>query len=167
MVMVKTLLYVEGDGSDQLVPIYGPHRMREDTPRNASGVADLRYRVRHAHLPRTDCPFANTPVCRTGQSERGRQRSCDAQHRYGIGATLALITNLRGRASDHRDRRTLIRYAKRRMSMRLRPLSDYLNVRSRRVDERVARQIAPFLYGSADGSQARALRAKRALEPTG
>ena len=41
--------------------------------------------MRHAHLPRADCLLANPPVCRTGQSERGQQRNCDAQHRHGIG----------------------------------------------------------------------------------
>lgn len=45
MTQVKSLLYVEGDGPDQLVPITGDWIMREDTPRNASGVADLRYRM--------------------------------------------------------------------------------------------------------------------------
>jgi len=45
MTEVKGLIYVEGDGPDQLVPITGEWIMREDTPRNASGVADLRYRM--------------------------------------------------------------------------------------------------------------------------
>lgn len=45
MTQAKLLFYVEGEGPDQLVPIDGSHEMREDTPRNASGVADLRYRT--------------------------------------------------------------------------------------------------------------------------
>lgn len=46
LVMLKTMVRVEGEGHDQLVPItYGEVVMREDTPRNASGVADLRYRA--------------------------------------------------------------------------------------------------------------------------
>lgn len=47
MVEAKTLFFVEGltVGADQLVPIRGTGVMREDTPRNANGVADLRYRL--------------------------------------------------------------------------------------------------------------------------
>jgi hypothetical protein len=45
-VLVKQTVIVIGDGVDQLLPIeYGQVTMREDTPRNASGVADLRYRA--------------------------------------------------------------------------------------------------------------------------
>lgn len=45
-VMVKQTVTVIGEGTDQLIPLeYGSVRMREDTPRNASGVADLRYRA--------------------------------------------------------------------------------------------------------------------------
>lgn len=44
IVQVKQALFVVGEGPDQLVPITGDIQMREDTPRNASGVADLRYR---------------------------------------------------------------------------------------------------------------------------
>jgi hypothetical protein len=44
MVSLKTAIAVKGIGSEQLVPIVGDYRMREDTPRNANGVADLRYR---------------------------------------------------------------------------------------------------------------------------
>ncbi len=36
--------FVIGEGTDQLVPIEGEITMREDTPRNANGGADLRYR---------------------------------------------------------------------------------------------------------------------------
>ena len=47
-VLVKQTVLVIGDGPDQLVPIeYGDITMREDTPRNASGVADLRYRAQY------------------------------------------------------------------------------------------------------------------------
>jgi hypothetical protein len=45
MAAAKSLFYVEGEGPDQLVPIAGNWIIREDTPRNASGVADLRYRM--------------------------------------------------------------------------------------------------------------------------
>lgn len=44
MVTVKQCVFVLGDGPDQLVPIEGEIAMREDLPRNATGVADLRYR---------------------------------------------------------------------------------------------------------------------------
>lgn len=44
IVTVKQSIFVVGEGSDQLVPISGDMRMREDMPRNATGVADLRYR---------------------------------------------------------------------------------------------------------------------------
>lgn len=43
-VLVKQSVFVTGDGVDQLVPITGEITMREDMPRNATGVADLRYR---------------------------------------------------------------------------------------------------------------------------
>lgn len=42
--LLKRVLRVEGDGSEQLVPIEGDMTMREDTPRNSGGGADLRYR---------------------------------------------------------------------------------------------------------------------------
>jgi hypothetical protein len=45
MVGAKLLFYVEGEGPDQLVPVNGESLMREDTPRNSGGVADLRYRM--------------------------------------------------------------------------------------------------------------------------
>ena len=45
MVQAKSLFYVVGESDEQLVPIEGVVRQREDTPRNASGVADLRYRL--------------------------------------------------------------------------------------------------------------------------
>lgn len=45
---LKQTILVEGEGNEQLVPIeYGEITMREDTPRNASGVADLRYRAQY------------------------------------------------------------------------------------------------------------------------
>lgn len=44
IVSLKTALFVHGVGRTQLVPIEGEVAMREDTPRNASGVSDLRYR---------------------------------------------------------------------------------------------------------------------------
>jgi len=46
MTDLKRMVVVVGEGPDQLVPInYGNISMREDTPRNANGVADLRYRA--------------------------------------------------------------------------------------------------------------------------
>jgi hypothetical protein len=42
--MVKQSAFVLGEGVDQLVPILGEITMREDMPRNATGVADLRFR---------------------------------------------------------------------------------------------------------------------------
>jgi hypothetical protein len=48
MVLLKQTFYVIGQGTDQLVPLeYESIRMREDTPRNATGVADLRYRAEY------------------------------------------------------------------------------------------------------------------------
>jgi hypothetical protein len=45
---LKQTILVEGEGNEQLVPIeFGEITMREDTPRNASGVADLRYRAQY------------------------------------------------------------------------------------------------------------------------
>lgn len=44
MTALKTALFIEGEGDEQLVPIEGDMKLREDTPRNATGVADLRYR---------------------------------------------------------------------------------------------------------------------------
>jgi hypothetical protein len=47
-VSIKQTILVVGEGVDQLVHIdHGNMRMREDTPRNASGVADLRYRAEY------------------------------------------------------------------------------------------------------------------------
>jgi hypothetical protein len=44
MVEAKQLLFIEGEGAEQLVKITGKKELREDTPRNANGNADLRYR---------------------------------------------------------------------------------------------------------------------------
>jgi hypothetical protein len=44
MTEAKLLFFVEGEGEDQLVAFDGEQRLREDTPRNANGGADLRYR---------------------------------------------------------------------------------------------------------------------------
>ena len=44
MASLKAALFVTGEGDDQLVPIDGEMMMREDTPRNSGGTADLRYR---------------------------------------------------------------------------------------------------------------------------
>ncbi len=44
IVTVKQSVFVLGEGTEQLVAIEGPISMREDMPRNATGVADLRYR---------------------------------------------------------------------------------------------------------------------------
>ncbi len=53
MVQVKASIFVEGDGLDEqgndLVAIKGPRILREDTPRNATGVADLRYRYAYGN----------------------------------------------------------------------------------------------------------------------
>lgn len=61
MTALKSGLFVEGEGQDQLIPLEGEMTLREDTPRNANGVADLRYRyaffpwsatLRVTYLPR-------------------------------------------------------------------------------------------------------------------
>lgn len=44
MVEAKQLIFIEGEGPEQLVKITGEQELREDTPRNANGNADLRYR---------------------------------------------------------------------------------------------------------------------------
>ena len=44
MVEAKQLVFVEGEGPQQLVPIGGEKELHEDLPRNANGNADLRYR---------------------------------------------------------------------------------------------------------------------------
>jgi hypothetical protein len=49
MVIAKQAIFVVGEGVDQLVRIEGERTLREDTPRNATGVADLRYR--YAYYP--------------------------------------------------------------------------------------------------------------------
>lgn len=41
---LKRIILVEGEGPEMLVPIDGTPKMREDAVRNATGVADLRYR---------------------------------------------------------------------------------------------------------------------------
>lgn len=41
----RLMLYVKGEGPDQLVPLEGTEQIREDMPRNATGVVDLRYRT--------------------------------------------------------------------------------------------------------------------------
>ena len=46
-VIMKQTVIVAGIGAEQLVPIAGEITMREDTPRNANGVADLRYRAQY------------------------------------------------------------------------------------------------------------------------
>jgi hypothetical protein len=47
MVDAKQMLFVVGDGPDQLIAVHGEQELREDTPRNATGVADLRYRYQY------------------------------------------------------------------------------------------------------------------------
>ena len=44
MTGVKTMLFVVGEGPDQLVEVEGEPKMRQDPVRNSSGVADLRFR---------------------------------------------------------------------------------------------------------------------------
>lgn len=46
MTLAKTLIYVVGEGEEQLVEVFGKPTTFESTPRNASGVPDLRYRKR-------------------------------------------------------------------------------------------------------------------------
>lgn len=44
MTEAKLMIFVEGEGPEQLVEIEGDPVLREDTPRNSGGGADLRYR---------------------------------------------------------------------------------------------------------------------------
>jgi hypothetical protein len=44
MAELKSTIFVKGVGPDQLVEITGDPLLREDTPRNSGGTADLRYR---------------------------------------------------------------------------------------------------------------------------
>lgn len=41
----RLMIFIRGEGPDQLVPIRGTEQIREDMPRNATGVVDLRYRT--------------------------------------------------------------------------------------------------------------------------
>lgn len=41
----RLMIYVRGEEADQLVPLEGKEVVREDMPRNATGVVDLRYRT--------------------------------------------------------------------------------------------------------------------------
>lgn len=45
MVEAKLKFHVVGEGPEQLVPLTGTPVLREDTPRNSNGSADLRYRT--------------------------------------------------------------------------------------------------------------------------
>ena len=47
MVETRRMLFVVGEGPDQLVAIKGDCTLREDTPRNSGGTADLRYRYQY------------------------------------------------------------------------------------------------------------------------
>lgn len=44
MTALKQMIFIRGEGSDMLVPIDGIPKMREDPVRNATGVADIRFR---------------------------------------------------------------------------------------------------------------------------
>jgi hypothetical protein len=44
MTAAKQMIFVKGEGGDMLVPLAGQPKMREDTVRNATGVADIRFR---------------------------------------------------------------------------------------------------------------------------
>jgi hypothetical protein len=41
----RLMIFIRGEGPDQLVPLSGTEKVREDMPRNATGVVDLRYRT--------------------------------------------------------------------------------------------------------------------------
>ncbi len=41
----RLMIFVRGEGENQLVPVSGTEVIREDMPRNATGVVDLRYRT--------------------------------------------------------------------------------------------------------------------------
>jgi hypothetical protein len=45
MTTARTLVFVHGAGSENLVKLTGTEEMRRDLPRNATGVVDLRYRT--------------------------------------------------------------------------------------------------------------------------
>lgn len=53
MVEAKQLLYVVGEGPEQLVEITGERVLREDTPRLPNGNADLRYRYAYRNWKAT------------------------------------------------------------------------------------------------------------------
>lgn len=44
MMMAKRMIFVVGEGVDQLIRLDGKSELREDIPRNETGVVDLRYR---------------------------------------------------------------------------------------------------------------------------
>jgi hypothetical protein len=45
MTTARTLIFVHGEGVENLVRLTGSERVRRDLPRNANGVVDLRYRT--------------------------------------------------------------------------------------------------------------------------
>lgn len=64
-VLLKQSVFVIGEGADQLVPIHAERSLFESMPRNANGVADLRYRYQlwpwEATLPIEFVSSAVTP----------------------------------------------------------------------------------------------------------
>lgn len=45
MTQGRLLIFIQGEGPDQLIRLHGTEAVREDLPRNATGVVDLRYRT--------------------------------------------------------------------------------------------------------------------------
>jgi hypothetical protein len=54
----RLLIYVHGEGPQSLVRLHGTEIIREDTPRNATGVVDLRYRTALIVEPDAEHPDA-------------------------------------------------------------------------------------------------------------
>jgi hypothetical protein len=81
MTDTKRMIFVAGEGPDQLVPIIGERTLREDTPRNANGGADLRYR--YAYMPwSTTLTVRFMPAMLTADSVVAL---VDASGRVGVG----------------------------------------------------------------------------------
>lgn len=78
----RLMIYVHGEGPQQLVPISGEEMIREDMPRNATGVVDLRYRTAILAPWRTDLTITYPKRL---ISENSILALADASGRVGVG----------------------------------------------------------------------------------
>ncbi len=84
----RLMIFIHGEGPESLVAITGTEHMREDTPRNATGVVDLRYRTAllanegEAEPWRADITITYPPKL---ISEKSILALLDASGRVGVG----------------------------------------------------------------------------------